>query len=289
VLLTTVTSNTASITGLVANTTYQFYVKAKDAVGNSSAASSTISVTTTASQVSYPTSKGSNSSAEWIDLVKLGTINNVTTSNSGYGNFTSLSTNLTRGTAYTINFSAGFASTAYTEYWVIWIDYNHDGDFVDAGEKVVTGSSKSAATLSGTFTVPTTATLGATRLRVSMKYNAAPTSTETFSYGEVEDYTVNITNTTLKEFSTTGIEGEIIGNESPNYTLYPNPVTDVLNISVPEQGSYSVKVLNSRGQIVKSITLSNESKFSVSDLSSGVYLIQINDGRKITSNTFIKQ
>lgn len=33
---------------------------------------------------------------------------------------------------------------------------------------------------------------GATRMRVQMKYNAYSTSCETFSYGEVEDYTVTI-------------------------------------------------------------------------------------------------
>src|SRR5690606_39532515 len=37
-----------------------------------------------------------------------------------------------------------------------------------------------------------TATNGATRMRVSMKYNGIPTACETFSYGEVEDYTVVI-------------------------------------------------------------------------------------------------
>jgi hypothetical protein len=46
--------------------------------------------------------------------------------------------------------------------------------------------------VTGSFTIPATATDGATRMRVSMKYNAIPTSCEAFSYGEVEDYTVNL-------------------------------------------------------------------------------------------------
>lgn len=45
-LLTTVTSTTANITGLVQGTTYNFYVKAKDAAGNVSTTSNTISTTT---------------------------------------------------------------------------------------------------------------------------------------------------------------------------------------------------------------------------------------------------
>jgi len=50
--------------------------------------------------------------------------------------------------------------------------------------------------VSGTFTTPSTAILGATRMRVSMKYNGIPTACETFSYGEVEDYTINIVGNT---------------------------------------------------------------------------------------------
>ncbi len=48
-LLTTVTTTTYNVTGLTAATAYSFYVKAKDAAGNISAASSTINVTTTSS------------------------------------------------------------------------------------------------------------------------------------------------------------------------------------------------------------------------------------------------
>jgi len=45
---------------------------------------------------------------------------------------------------------------------------------------------------SGTFTVPSGTSQASVRMRVSMKYNGIPTSCETFTYGEVEDYTVNL-------------------------------------------------------------------------------------------------
>jgi len=48
-LLTTVTTTTYNVTGLTAATAYSFYVKAKDAAGNISAASNTVNVTTTSS------------------------------------------------------------------------------------------------------------------------------------------------------------------------------------------------------------------------------------------------
>jgi len=74
-----------------------------------------------------------------------------------------------------------------------WIDYNKNGSFDDAGELVFdAGASNSATTQTGSFQVPCDAPTGNTRMRISMKYNGAPTSCETFDHGEVEDYTVDI-------------------------------------------------------------------------------------------------
>ncbi|MFT7250773.1 MAG: hypothetical protein ACI9FW_000488, partial [Flavobacterium sp.] len=57
-------------------------------------------------------------------------------------------------------------------------------------------ATSTATPASGSFTIPTSASTGVTRMRVSMKYNGVPTSCEAFSYGQVEDYTINITGTT---------------------------------------------------------------------------------------------
>jgi Zn-dependent metalloprotease/chitodextrinase len=288
-LKVSVTATTASITGLTANTSYQYFVTAKDAAGNVSAQSSAISVTTTSDQVTYPASKGTNVTYEWIDLVKLGTINNVTTANGGYGNFTNLSTNLARGSSYTISYSAGFASTAYTEYWTIWVDFNHDGDFLDTGEKIVSRSSKLSTTLSSTFTVPATATLGATRMRVSMKYGSAATSTETFTYGEVEDYTINIGVTGFTESSFAAAPEEQTGSEDLPCYVYPNPAKDFLKFNISGQGIYQVTIFNSNGQIVKKLTLNGSNQADISGLSNGMYMVQINDGREVNSYKFTKE
>ena len=83
----------------------------------------------------------------------------------------------------------GFSGGVWTEYWKIWIDYNDDHDFDDAGEEEFSGYGTSVVT--GSFTV-NPGIDKVTRMRVSMKYAAYPTSCETFSYGEVEDYTANI-------------------------------------------------------------------------------------------------
>jgi hypothetical protein len=138
----------------------------------------------------YCSSNGSNTSDEWINKVVLGSINNTSGNNNGYGNFTAQSTSLSAGTAYTINLTPGFSGQTYTEYWRVWIDYNGDLDWADAGEQVGQGFGTSAVNIN--FTVPAGTAPVSTRMRVSMQYNAYPPICGTFTWGEVEDYTIII-------------------------------------------------------------------------------------------------
>jgi chitodextrinase/C1A family cysteine protease len=288
-LLGTTTSTSYNVSGLTAATTYSFYITARDAAGNVSAASATLNITTLPNSITYCASKGNNVTYEWIDLVQLGTINNVTAANAGYGNFTSLSTNLGLGASYTIYFSAGFRSTSYTEFWYIWIDYDHDGTF-ESGELVVAGSSSSSATLSATFTVPTNATLGSTRMRVTMKYNSAPTACETFSYGEVEDYTVVITGTGATHKGET-IDSQELGNEPPtSISVYPNPANSTISLKFNGQVLFSdskVKITSSDGKLIKITSMSKP--IDISDLTPGIYILSVDDPKGPFVTQFVKK
>jgi Zn-dependent metalloprotease/chitodextrinase len=188
----TSTGTTYTASGLTASTAYTFTVKAKDAAGNLSASSNSVTITTTVATISYCTSKGNSVADEYISKVQLGTINNTSTGGNGYSNFTSLSTNLTKGTSNTITITPTWTGTKYNEGYAVWIDYNQNGSFSDAGELVYSKAASQTTPVSGSFTVPASATSGSTQMRVSMKYNAVPTECEAFSYGEVEDYTVNL-------------------------------------------------------------------------------------------------
>lgn len=168
--------------------TYTVTLTATNAYG-SDGETKTNYITVTEPVVTYCTSKGNNYSYEWLSGVQVGSLNN-TSGAAGYTYYSSMTATLTKGSSVSVRLTPSFASTTYTEYFRIWIDWNKDGDFADSGEQVFSSSAKAAVT--GSFTVPSTATTGTTRMRVTMKYNAAPTSCETFSYGEVEDYNVSI-------------------------------------------------------------------------------------------------
>ncbi len=138
----------------------------------------------------YCNSAGGNSSYEWISNVTVGSFSN-NSGAAGYTDFTGQTVNVTAGTSESISLTPGFSGTVYQEYWKIWIDYNADGDFDDAGELAFDPGSMSSATVTGSVAIPSSAS-GVTRMRVSMKWNAAQTACESFSYGEVEDYTIDI-------------------------------------------------------------------------------------------------
>ena len=183
-------SATHNLTGLTASTDYEVQVRSKCGA-NDSAYSSSVNFTTTDVQLNYCNSASTNVNDEYIGRVQLNTIDN----SSGaqfYTDFTSVSTTLTKDTQFTITVTPTWTGTVYNEGYSVWIDYNIDGDFDDAGEQVWTNARTNSTPVSGNFTIPSGAVEGSTRMRVSMKYNAIPTSCETFQYGEVEDYTVTI-------------------------------------------------------------------------------------------------
>ena len=137
--------------------------------------------------------KGLNANHEWIDRVAISNIDNTSGNNGGYADFKyDFMGEIARNQNYAIILKAGFASSSYNEYWRVWIDYNQDGDFDDNEELAFDAGAASPNSVNASIAIPDFATLGETTMRVAMKYNAAPTSCETFPYGEVEDYTVKI-------------------------------------------------------------------------------------------------
>lgn len=274
-LIGSTASTTYTATSLSPSTTYSFTVRAKDAAGNVSASSNTVSVTTSAgSTVSYCSAAATNTADERIGNVKFGTINNTSTGTAGYENFTSVSTNVTRGSAYTISVTPVWTSTVYSEAYAVYIDYNGDGDFTDSGELAWSKTGSTTSPVTGSVTIPSTATVGATRMRVMMQYNSVPSSScGSYTYGQVEDYTLNIVSSG---------RGELNGqNVLTDIKVYPNPAKDILYISNTTNEDY--KIFEMGGKLINSGKLERGS-VNVSGLVKGAYMIQVGD----ISKRFIK-
>ena len=163
-----------------------------DETGVDCGGSSCAPCSTPSACLTYCASRGNSTADEFIASVTLGTYTNNSGSNGGYLNV-STTASFNKGSSYALSVTPAWTGTLYSEYTRVWADWNRDGDFNDAGELIYDqGAASTASPLNATFTVPTTATVGNTTFRVSMKYNAAPTNCETFTYGEVEDYCVSI-------------------------------------------------------------------------------------------------
>lgn len=87
-------------------------------------------------------------------------------------------------------------ASSYPEGATVWIDYNRNGVF-ESGEQIFTKASTFWASDSVSFTVPPNAQQGLTRLRIMLAYESTPTNpcsfpSQSFGYGETEDYWINI-------------------------------------------------------------------------------------------------
>jgi hypothetical protein len=287
-----VTTTSYTLSGLTASTLYDYRVKANCPSGTSPYTSAQLTTGT-----SYCASIGTNLNYMWVDYVQLGTINRTSGKDGGYYNGTSISTNVVRGTAQTITFSSGFTSTVYRMYWRVWIDYNKNGVFTDAGEQVVSTNFTTAGNTNATFTIPSTALLGNTRMRVSSKYGAYPTPCETFTYGEVEDYSINITATatTQSVASARQEESELRESNETEIIAYPNPVSDIVTIRlnyVSASNTKTVKMISGNGTEIgtQEVELfNNEFRIDTKKLNSGMYFISVQEPDKQRVVKIIKQ
>jgi PKD repeat protein len=224
----------------------------------------------------YCTSTGTDVSKEWIAGVAVGGFSN-SSGAAGYSDFTGLTVELTAGASASVTLTPGkTGGKPQNEYWKIWIDANADGDFDDAGEEVFSGTAKSTTAVTGSFTVPSGVVY--TGMRVAMKRDAYATSCETFTYGEVEDYAVNIS-------------ASASASVSP-YQVSIDPPQDNLFIKhASHSGSLHIRVYNSNGKLVKNIAHNGglSKRISISELPPGSYKAVIHNGQSQSEQYFVKK
>lgn len=182
---------TLNIFGLYPGTTYEYAVEA--VCGNGpSGYGATQTFTTTGTAIC--TSVGQSQVEEYLSQVWVGGINHISGNDNGYGDFTNVVMTFTRD-QYVQGYLSGLVPYPEYEYYSIYIDYNHNNAFTDAGEEVVTLYSDFSGFISFNFTIPPNAPLGPTRMRVIMSHDSPPTPCGVYPRGETQDYTVLIGDT----------------------------------------------------------------------------------------------
>ncbi|MCD4679733.1 MAG: hypothetical protein K8S00_05030, partial [Bacteroidales bacterium] len=134
-----------------------------------------------------------------IDSVVFNTIMNGSFGNTceTYSDFTNISTDVKIGFTYPLLVQTGTCGNNSAKGVKVYIDWNADLDFSDAGEEVAAfGPDVSPMLYNTTVTVPMNAASGATtRMRVVCRETSDMSLIDPcgdYPYGETEDYTINI-------------------------------------------------------------------------------------------------
>lgn len=199
-------TNASLTASQTANTYYQCVVTCGPS--GQSGTSTPLFVTTEPFSNCYCTSSATTTFNEEILNVSLGTLNNSSTCSSvggvgsvqsQYSNYTALSApNLAATATYNLSVSIGTCGTNNNNMMKVFIDYNQNGLFTDAGETVYATTSPSigANIQNASIVIPATALTGQTRMRVVTVQTTSASNVNscgTYSWGETEDYLVNIT------------------------------------------------------------------------------------------------
>ena len=219
---------------------------------------------------------------EPITLVFGAGINNATSAVVGgtpaTEDFTTIVGEMEQGGTYTIDI-AGNTDGPFTDYFVIFMDWNQNGILNDEGEvyeytEILTNSTGTDGQfVSNDIVVPVDAALGETRMRVKKIYGTFDFLDPCLgtAYGQAEDYTISV--------------GVLSTNDNviEGFSYYPNPSSDVINLSA-KQNIEKAAIYNILGQkVIDQNINATSSRLNVANLNTGTYLMQVTvDGKTAT-------
>ncbi|WPO92861.1 fibronectin type III domain-containing protein [Chryseobacterium sp. HR92] len=279
-----VSTNTYTITGLLELTKYEMQVSN---ICNGMPGNFTKLYFFTTPTVIYCPMSAANSTTEFISKVTVKPSGNKEMVNeslaSSYSDFTGNPLKFidliqgSTGNHITIDKTLSTGTNAGV---VIWIDFNRNGEF-DISERILADGPNGNPTASTTFSVPQDAFISLTDqkyvvMRVALQKDGIPVNCMSFKDGEVEDYTVRISKTTVpNSLNQTDIH------------IYPNPVSSVLYVkNISAKAKY--KIYSAVGRLISTGIILNNA-IDVSNLINGIYIIEIEDGNTTVHKKLIKE
>jgi len=282
-----VTGTTYNLAGLTPCTYYEFYLQSicgTDSSNNSGTQTFRTTGCGNCIDLAY-CSASADASDEHIASVEVGSLNNVSGNDNGYGDYTSgtvASPSFTEGQTYALTLTPAWSGTLYDEYFRIWIDLDQNGTF-DPSDLLYDQGAATQTPATGNITIPTGTIPGSTRMRVQMAYQGSgqatlPSECGSFTWGEIEDYCVDIVqaqicgftvSNTVVDPSCAGVDNGsidvVVSGGSPAYTYDWSPNGETTsNISGLAPGTYDIVVTDNAGcDTTMSYTLSYASAVSV--------------------------
>lgn len=246
-----------------------------------------VSATACASAGDYCTAGAVSLQFEKISNVTFAGLNNSSTSAAGFEDFTAQAAAVTAGSSYpmSVTIAGGYA----TDQVLAWIDWDQNNTF-DAGELVFT-SALGVGPHAGTITVPLTAVAGTTRMRVRLHdtytgvdYDNTPNATpcDTSTFGQVEDYSVEVTGVP------TGIEQD----NAAAWCVFPNPSNGDFTIRIGTEGRTNIDVLDMTGRVVYTTSRAASAGSSLplalaGKLAAGTYVLRLSTETQSTEQRIV--
>lgn len=211
---------------------------------------------------------------------------------------TGLSTTVARGLTYDFSMTYNVDAAICPDMNLrVWIDFNQNKDFSDAGELVISENDQLPGTYDGEIQIPASALLGATRMRVVSKMTAngghilpspCDIPQDPFGYhGGMEDYTLMIA-------AGTGVEASDAIMHVAD--IYPNPVTTQsrLTFSLARRENVQIDIFGINGEKAAGLAQGEmaEGLHSLSfaeggiELAPGIYVLRLMAGREGQSIRF---
>lgn len=241
----------------------------------------------------YCTAKAEYADEEWIASVAIGNWEHNSGGNSGYQDFTGNQASVLQifsQTPLDVTVTPGFSGLPYKEHFRIFIDFNMDGDFNDDGELAFDPGWASDSPMYGQLAVPDFQSLGLTRMRVMMKYkgvsNLPPTPCETFEFGQVEDYCVELS---------LPVSAEVPGQMSSALLVYPQPASEEVTLEFPDNaatGTWNISAWDVTGRQIfsemRSVATNGTLQLTVRDWPSGAYVVSAEQGGRMFRGVVLK-
>jgi M6 family metalloprotease-like protein len=295
----TTTNITAALTGLTANVTYNFRVKAVNSAGTTYGSNMTFTTTTSPTSLNLPVTEN-------FATTTLPT--GWTTQNTGTGiteRWTMSNTANAAGAAYELKCTYQSVNPGTTRIITpaintvgvskVTFSFKHMLDAYGTGVTLRVQTSNDKTTWTNTsWSVATTATnIAAATVTVSVttSLNSATTYFAIVADGNLYQidywYIDNVSITA--SVAAPSFEGSIT-NKVEEFTVFPNPATDRLTVQLSfADGDRCIKIFDIRGVLVKKEMINSLSKdIDVSNLAKGLYIISIEGGKKMNKQQFIK-
>ena len=244
-------------------------------------------ITNSCTQSNFGSSEANFSDDEEIFNVTFGSLNNTSNCSSiapgpgsiknMYSNYTGslLTPTISVGNTYMLSVTLSECGTySYTGGVSAYIDYNANGVFTDQGENVWNNPNCDftfgGTTYSSNILIPANTTLGYKRMRVIAAYSGTMSPTGSYSYGETEDYCIEISPNDGTSITTQNLF-------DLNVIVYPNPTSDQITIQLATNNNYKILILNALGQFIYTKDAEINNSLDLINFDSGLYFLKVID------------